>query len=120
MNAEISITERIATTIAAGCETVAERKRQAEWAAEQAAAKRKEDLALDWAPHMETLRIALPEWALPYVVDPEQEYERQDYDFDRYVTRFSPINIVVPYLAPIAAYVYKGGIYYDVATPQHD
>ena len=118
MNAEISITERIATTIAAGQETVAERKRQAEWAAEQAEAKRKEDLALDWPPHMETLCSALPEWALPYVVEPDQDYSRY-MGFDE-GNGFAPISIVIPNLAPIAAYVYDGRIYYAAATPQRD
>lgn len=105
MNAEISITEHIAATVAVATTVQALRKRK---------------LTAEWEPHMETLRTVLPEWALPYVVDPEEEYERADYNYDRYVTRYTPISIVVPYLAPIAAYVYRGCIYFDVATPQHD
>lgn len=120
MNAEISISERIAETIAQAQEAEAERKRQAELAAAQAEAKRQHELRLGWAPQMERLCSALPEWALTYVVDPDQEYERNDYDYDRYITRYAPISIVIPNLAPIAAYVYGERIYFDVATPQRD
>ena len=120
MNAQNSITEHIAATIAAGRMVEEERKQRADEAAALAIAERKRKLAEEWAPHMERLCNALPDWAVAYVVDPEQEYERADYDYDRYVTQYAPISIVVPYLAPIAAYVYRGCIYFDVATPQHD
>lgn len=118
MNAQISITERITKTIAAGRQVEEERKRQAALAATQAEAKLKHELALEWAPHMETLCTALPDWVLPYVVDPEQEYSRY-IGFDE-GNGYAPISIVVPYLAPIAAYVYQGRIYYAVAKPQRD
>ena len=118
MNAQNSITEHIAATIAAGRQAEAERKRQAELAAAQAEAKRKHDLALDWTPKMELLCSALPDWALDFVVDPDQEYSRY-MGFDE-GNGFAPINIVIPHLAPIAAYVFNGDIYYVAATPQRD
>ena len=120
MNAEISITDHIAAAINVANTVQALRKQRAAEAAAEAEAERKRKLTAEWEPHMETLCTALPEWALPYVVAPECEYERNDYEYDRYVTRYAPISIVVPHLAPIAAYVYRGCIYFDVATPQRD
>ena len=118
MNAEISITERIAETIAQAQETEAERRRQAELVAKQAEAKRQHELRLEWAPQMEQLCSVLPEWALPYVDEPDQEYTRY-IGFDE-GSGYAPVNIIIPNLAPIAAYVFKDHIFYAVATPQRD
>lgn len=118
MNAEISITERIAETIAQAQEAEAERKRQAALSAAQAEAQRQHELRLEWAPQMERLCSALPEWALPYVVDPDQEYSHY-LGFDE-GNGYAPISIVIPNLAPIAAYVYQDVVHYAAATPQRD
>ena len=118
MNAEISITERIAETIAQAQETEAERQRQAQLAAAQSEAKRQHELRLEWVPQMERLCTALPEWALTYVVDPDQEYSHY-LGFDE-GNGYAPISIVIPNLAPIAAYVYQDVVYYAAATPQRD
>ena len=118
MNAEISITERIAETIAQAQETEAERQRQAQLAAAEAEAKRQHELRLEWVPQMERLCTALPEWALTYVVDPDQEYSHY-LGFDE-GNGYAPISIVIPNLAPIAAYVYQDVVYYAAATPQRD
>ena len=118
MNAEISITERIAATIAQAQATEAERKRQAQLAAAEAEAKRQHELRLEWVPQIERLCTTLPEWALPYVVDPNQEYAR--YLGYENGNGYAPISIVIPCLAPIAAYVYGDSVFYAVATPQRD
>ena len=101
MNAEISITDHITAAINVANTVQALRKQRAAEAAAEAEAERKRKLTAEWEPHMETLRTALPEWALPYVVTPEHDYMRY-IGFDE-GNGYAPISIVIPQLAPIAA-----------------
>lgn len=119
MNAQESITQRIAETVAAARQIEAERKQLAADVAAMQDAQQKKKLAQEWAPHLATLCNALPDWAVPYVMDPDQEYDRIA-SYEDGGAQYTPITIDIPHLAPIAAYVYQGAIGYYVAKPQRD
>ena len=119
MNAQESITERIAEAVAAGRQIEAERQQQVANAAARCEEDRKRKLDEQWAPHLDMLRNALPDWAVPYVLAPDQEYDHFA-SYEDGGAQYAPITIAIPHLAPIAAYVYQSAIYYRAAAPVRD